>query len=61
MDKTAAMYREMYLQLFHAVTRALEDLRQRQYADAELILLNAQQEAERTFVQWPEPPKAPKV
>ena len=58
MKMTEAMYREMYMQLFHAATRALEDLRQKQYADAELVLLNAQREAEQTFIQWPELSKA---
>ena len=51
MKMTEAMYREMYMQLVHAATRALEDLRQKQYADAELVLLNAQREAEQTFIQ----------
>ena len=53
MKMTEAMYREMYMQLFHAATRALEDLRQKQYADAELVLLNAPGVGENTFILWP--------
>ena len=51
-------YHVMYRQMFLSTTKALKSLREKQYADAELILMNAQKEAERIFIQWGEPPKA---
>ena len=44
------MYRKMYYLLFNAITTAIEEIRKRNYGNAEKLLIQAQQEAEELFL-----------
>ncbi len=46
-----SVYQNMYLELFNAITNALEQISQHNYALAESILIRAQQEAEETYIK----------
>lgn len=46
-------YREMYLHLFRAVTRAIEDIRDGRPWDAERELAQAQQDTEELYIEAP--------
>ena len=48
------MYRKMYTTLYNAVTDALEDLADADYAGAAERLRRAQRETEEIFVLWEE-------
>ena len=48
------MYRKMYTTLYNAVTDALEDLADADYAGAAERLRKAQRETEELFVLWEE-------
>ncbi len=43
-------YRRPYLTLFNITSQALEALRKKNYGEAELLLVRAQQEAEDVFI-----------
>ena len=45
------MYKEMYYLLFNAVTDALEELRKGHYPYAETLLVLAQADAEKLFLE----------
>ncbi|MCI8398893.1 MAG: hypothetical protein HFF90_05780 [Oscillibacter sp.] len=45
------MYKKMYYTLFNAITRALEDMSNREYEEAERALKKAQQEAEEIYIE----------
>ena len=45
------MYKKMYYTLFNAITRALEDMSNREYEEAERALKKAQQEAEEISIE----------
>ena len=49
-----SMYRKMYTALFNAVTKALEDIADADYAGAAERLRKAQRETEELFVLWEE-------
>lgn len=44
------MYRKMYYLLFNAITTAIEEIRKRNYGNAEKLLIQAQQETEELFL-----------
>ena len=44
-------YKRLYLQLFNAVTDAIEALRSRNYDRAEHLLISAQQKAEEVYIR----------
>ncbi|MBQ6430797.1 MAG: hypothetical protein IJJ99_02840 [Oscillospiraceae bacterium] len=44
------MYQKMYCLLFNAVTTAIEEIRKRNYGNAESILIQAQQESEEVYL-----------
>ena len=44
------MYRKMYYLLFNAITTAIEEIRNRNYGNAETVLMEAQQKAEEQYL-----------
>ena len=52
------VYREMYLGLFNAITKALEELERGRSAQAETILITAQQAAEEVYLESEDEPDA---
>ena len=44
-------YQKMYLELFNAITDALQQISQHNYGLAERILIKAQQEAEEQYME----------
>ncbi len=44
------MYRKMYYLLFNVITTAIEEIRKRNYGNAEKLLIQAQQETEELFL-----------
>ena len=44
------MYRKMYYLLFNAITTAIEEIKNRNYGNAENILIQAQQDAEELYL-----------
>lgn len=46
------MYQKMYYLLFNAITNAIEEIRNRNYGNAETALVKAQQAAEELYLSY---------
>lgn len=51
---TAQMWEEMYLLLFRASTKAVQQMQEQNFGLAQELLLQAQQQAEDAFIAWDE-------
>lgn len=49
---TAQMWEEMYLLLFRASTKAVQQMQAQNFGLAQEVLLQAQQQAEDAFIAW---------
>lgn len=49
---TAQMWEEMYLLLFRASTKAVQQIQEHNFGLAQELLLQAQQQAEDAFLAW---------
>lgn len=49
---TAQMWEEMYLLLFRASTKAVQQMQAQNFGLAQELLLQAQQQAEDAFIAW---------
>lgn len=49
---TAQMWEEMYLLLFRASTKAVQQIQEQNFGLAQELLLQAQQQAEDAFIAW---------
>ena len=49
---TAQMWEEMYLLLFRASTKAVQQIQEQNFGLAQELLLQAQQQAEDAFLAW---------
>lgn len=49
---TAQMWEEMYLLLFRASTKAVQQMQAQNFCLAQELLLQAQQQAEDAFIAW---------
>ena len=54
MEDDLIMYKKMYALVCASISEALDSLHEREYANAEMVLLRAQQQAEDMYILWQE-------